>query len=142
MFAAGSVDSTFDVPLEGWGASVDALSNKIAERCSHFQAPLLPRRWYPLKLRPQIEDHIHVEPIVEPGEQLCHSRIRQILSTEDRNMISLAVGHRCNLFAESLRKFFRSLPSLLNRPYRCADEIGSRLRKLQILIKNKNTILL
>ena len=50
MFAAGSVDSTFEFPLEGWGASVDALSNKIDERCSYFQAPLLPSRWYPLQL--------------------------------------------------------------------------------------------
>src|SRR5262245_18403181 len=96
---------TFDIPREGWCTRIDALRNKIAERHSRFQAPLLPRRWYPLKLRPEIEDHIHVELTVEIHEQLRHSRIRQILGAEDRNMISLALGHCRNLRAEALREF-------------------------------------
>jgi len=33
-------------------------------------------------------------------------------------------------------------PRLLEKPNRCADEIGSRSRNPQILIKNKNIILL
>jgi hypothetical protein len=33
-------------------------------------------------------------------------------------------------------------PRLLETPNRCADEIGSRSRNPQILIKNKNIILL
>ena len=49
----------FNIPLEFWCARADTLGNKIVERRSRFQAPLLPRRWYPLKLRPKNKSYRH-----------------------------------------------------------------------------------
>ncbi len=45
-----------DTQFEPWPAGIDALRNKVAERHTAFEAPLLPRRRDPLKLRPQVED--------------------------------------------------------------------------------------
>src|SRR5262245_30369170 len=41
----------FDMAPEFWCAGLGALGNKIVERGAGCQAPLLPRRRYPLKLR-------------------------------------------------------------------------------------------
>ena len=39
----GGAFPPFDIAAEGWCSDVNALTNEIAERCSRFQTPLLPR---------------------------------------------------------------------------------------------------
>jgi len=57
-------------------------------------------------------------------------------------MIAPSLQQRRNFCTEPARKVFAMFPRVLKSPNRCADEIGRGLRNPQILIKNKNIILL
>jgi hypothetical protein len=84
--------------------SIDALSNEIAERCSRFQAPFLPSRWYPLQLAkgkklPTRHIGCRVLPIDRPF------RDYRVFGAQDRKLMSFSFN-RGAISALSLRLRF------------------------------------
>ena len=102
-----------DTQFERRSAYLNAMRNKVTQRQTLFQAPLLPGRWNPFKLRPHVEDHRDVqladrdrrtmEPYpVSPGSRRSESRSRFHWAPD-----------RCNLVTELLRQRLTFLPGAL-----------------------------
>ena len=117
------------------------MGDKVAQRHALFQAPLLPRRWNPFKLRPQVEDQRDVQTLVQASEQRSHFRSGQVLGAQNPDPIRIGRSDRCNLVTEPLRQMLTFLPGRFKEPER-NTKIGRRLGNLQFFAKKGNTIFL
>lgn len=132
---------SLDTQFERRSADLDAMRNKVAQRQTPFQAPLLPRRWNPFKLGPQVEDQRDFQPTVEAGEQRRHFRPRQVLGAQNPDPISISTPDRCNLVTKPFRQRFTFLLSMFEEP-QWHTEIGRRVGNPQPLAEKRNPILL
>ena len=105
------------------------MRDKVAQRHASFQAPLLPCRWNPFELRPQVEDQRDVQTLVQAREQRSHFRSRQVLGAQNPDPISIGLSDRCNLVTKPLRQKLTFLPGRFKEPER-HTEIRRRVGNL------------